>query len=712
MDELRPPPVERSDSCASGASLYTDALEEMPAENYLVPTHRDHDDDDDGGSEVAYSDDDHDDQYASQEAVMHPYLYRDMDNLIFLYGENVLQYRLFESIDEIDIELHVPLSFLEEVIADAWKVNKYEPLIIRLHLSLSQYIESVTVPNIEVFQPSKKEGFGFGSQVRKFLETFLVHEWKNIQQEYLKSLKREETLKKSTTFPVTEKAKMEHEVNDEDVARLAEMGFPIVLARNALLITHGSVKEASNLLVYNPETCTDINVRIEQLYKKPGESKELEDDSSEGKATSGHSTPEVDQHGDKKPKLGRQHSHPAILLKLKKMLPTLKRATSIMPELEIGRQIEDLNLMPLTLDGKNAKNIPSISDGLLVQVFRYVRQRIPTMNEYCVVCDELHIFQSSAMLKPAVCNRELCVFAFQTLGVMADAAEDIATGAEVVDLLINMTKFAAKSNRREIIFDPYPTVVHPKVNINLLFNPKNKDFNAVEKVVNDMPPMQEMVAITALLRQKLNNRNPAVYPLIQWIINSNRSHIVKLPVERQLKFMVTPHQFLLISSPPAKEVIFQQAKQNHGSTFAFHGSSIENWHSIIRQGLVNASGTKMQVNGAAYGKGIYLSPHISTSMGYSRMGYGSINVKKGHQQPMVSERRFLCGDNIRCIAICEVVTSKDLKKNNAIWVCPDQNHVCTRFFFVYEDGQVSDSSIDTQDQKILNQIKEACDLKY
>ena len=62
----------------------------------------------------------------------------------------------------------------------------------------------------------------------------------------------------------------------------------------------------------------------------------------------------------------------------------------------------------------------------------------------------------------------------------------------------------------------------------------------------------------------------------------HRSHIVKLPTEKQLAFMHTPHQFLLLSSPPAKEAVFRQAKAKHGSTFAFHGSSIENWHSIIR----------------------------------------------------------------------------------------------------------------------------------
>ena len=44
-------------------------------------------------------------------------------------------------------------------------------------------------------------------------------------------------------------------------------------------------------------------------------------------------------------------------------------------------------------------------------------------------------FPSSFFLQPCVCTRELCVFAFQTLGVMADAAEAIATDADVRRLI-------------------------------------------------------------------------------------------------------------------------------------------------------------------------------------------------------------------------------------------------------------------------------------
>jgi len=37
----------------------------------------------------------------------------------------------------------------------------------------------------------------------------------------------------------------------------------------------------------------------------------------------------------------------------------------------------------------------------------------------------------SDVLQPVVCARDLCVFAFQTLGVMGDAADEVATVAEV-----------------------------------------------------------------------------------------------------------------------------------------------------------------------------------------------------------------------------------------------------------------------------------------
>uniref|UniRef100_A0A8C9X1I0 Poly(ADP-ribose) polymerase family member 6 n=1 Tax=Sander lucioperca TaxID=283035 RepID=A0A8C9X1I0_SANLU len=245
---------------------------------------------------------------------------------------------------------------------------------------------------------------------------------------------------------------------------------------------------------------------------------------------------------------------------------------------------------------RHCKTPPTLQHGLLVQIMRYAEQRLPTLNEYCVVCDERHVFQNSPMLKPAVCTRELCVFSFYTLGVMSGATEEVATGAEVVDLLVAMCKAALQSSRKSIIFEPYPSVVDPCNPKTLAFNPKRKSYDRLQKALDSVLLIRRMSqGPYSEIKKQMDKTDPLAHPLLQWILASNRSHIVKLPLNRQLKFMHTPHQFLLISSPPSKEARFQTARKLHGSTFAFHGSHIENWHSILRNGLINASYTKLQV---------------------------------------------------------------------------------------------------------------------
>ncbi len=41
------------------------------------------------------------------------------------------------------------------------------------------------------------------------------------------------------------------------------------------------------------------------------------------------------------------------------------------------------------------------------QIMKYSEQRIPTLNEYCVVCDEQHVFQNGSMLKVSVTKRNM-----------------------------------------------------------------------------------------------------------------------------------------------------------------------------------------------------------------------------------------------------------------------------------------------------------------
>jgi poly [ADP-ribose] polymerase 6/8 len=309
------------------------------------------------------------------------------------------------------------------------------------------------------------------------------------------------------------------------------------------------------------------------------------------------------------------------------------------------------------------------------------------------------------MLKPAVCSRELCCWSFQQLGVRADAADDIATEAEVVDLLVCMATCAVKNaNRRELIFDPFPVVFDPSDKSKKILDPERKDFNLVQKLLSSMPSVEKMTQAADFISMKetLDRASPYCYPLLQWIISSNRSHIVQLPEGRHIKSMVTKHQYLLLSAPPEKEELFRKLKKQHGSTFAFHGSSIENWHSILRKGLINASGTKFQMNGAAYGSGIYLSPFASTSFGYSRIAYTATPTA-----PILGNR-FLNSENFNCIAICEVI-NKDIRKTSGIWVQPEPDCVVTRFFCVYTGGVGTATNNNTEDVNFRNEIQAAMD---
>uniref|UniRef100_A0A8D2GT19 Poly [ADP-ribose] polymerase n=1 Tax=Urocitellus parryii TaxID=9999 RepID=A0A8D2GT19_UROPR len=530
----------------------------------------------------------------------HPQLDADIEAVKEIYSENSVSIREYGTIDDVDIDLHINISFLDEEVSTAWKVLRTEPIVLRLRFSLSQYLDGPE-PSIEVFQPSNKEGFGLGLQ-----------------------------LKKNNNY----------ELGNLDEFRRGKLRVGRLMNRSI--------------------SCTMKNPKVEVFGYPPSPQAGL---------------------------LCPQHVG----------LPPPARTSPLV--------------------SGHCKNIPTLEYGFLVQIMKYAEQRIPTLNEYCVVCDEQHVFQNGSMLKPAVCTRELCVFSFYTLGVMSGAAEEVATGAEVVDLLVAMCRAALESPRKSIIFEPYPSVVDPTDPKTLAFNPKKKNYERLQKALDSVMSIREMTQGSYLeIKKQMDKLDPLAHPLLQWIISSNRSHIVKLPLSRQLKFMHTSHQFLLLSSPPAKEARFRTAKKLYGSTFAFHGSHIENWHSILRNGLVNASYTKLQLHGAAYGKGIYLSPISSISFGYSGMGKGQHRMPSKDElvqrynrmntipQTRSIQSRFLQSRNLNCIALCEVITSKDLQKHGNIWVCPVSDHVCTRFFFVYEDGQVGDANINTQDPKIQKEI--------
>lgn len=154
------------------------------------------------------------------------------------------------------------------------------------------------------------------------------------------------------------------------------------------------------------------------------------------------------------------------------------------------------------------------------------------------------------------------------------------------------------------------------------------------------------------LRQWVERISPAALGLLRWIVASNRSCIVQIDkypgqsnldpsikADQKVSNMEGWAQFRFAQGAPDKEYRFRKAledvrkRQNltYPTIFAWHGSALSNWHSIIRTGL----DFKETINGRSYGHGVYHAFDYRTSVGYSNNRGGNVS-------------RSICYDSDNC----------------------------------------------------------------
>ena len=166
----------------------------------------------------------------------------------------------------------------------------------------------------------------------------------------------------------------------------------------------------------------------------------------------------------------------------------------------------------------------------------------------------------------------------------------------------------------------------------------------VQNTIKMLPSVKELQSLGENLKEALNENHPLLYDLLRWILTSIRAHITPHSGNGNVNYN-QDFTFEMKTAPYETELKFQQLKEKHRSIFVFHGSPLLNWHSIMRIGLKNYSNTKFQSNGAAFGEGNYFSDDINLSYGYAHKNAGWNNS--------------LIGTNLSCIAMCEIINSKN-----------------------------------------------------
>lgn len=384
--------------------------------------------------------------------------------------------------------------------------------------------------------------------------------------------------------------------------------------------------------------------------------------------------------------------------------------------------------------------------GFFVHIVEWIRHRITTAAEFCVICDQTHAAGfttgehddnddangggdensgSSAkyQLVPCCCERALCVHQFQNLRIGKDATDSIATSAGTLDLLVGMFRAAvtlSHESRRAHSLSPFPSITDDTGH--LVLGPSKQNHNLLIQLTNELPRSKDLIGIDT--PEKLSNlfkgKDPNVYRLLNWIVSSNRSYFKKLPVNHRLQMIHTEHQFLLVTASEEKQRKFEALKKavaekdkldGSATVFGWHGSGSQNWHSILRNGLKNMSNTTGMTAGAVYGSGVYFAYLLSTSFQYSGLQFNG-NSATGTTSSSSSGTTgggggsalncFDSANGFTCVALCEIVADKVIK-NQSGWCFTVQNEdaILTRFLFVYTNASDAnkDMNIGCQDSK-------------
>lgn len=326
------------------------------------------------------------------------------------------------------------------------------------------------------------------------------------------------------------------------------------------------------------------------------------------------------------------------------------------------------------------------NNNFLLHLVTYLIRRMPNPIGYCLICDKSIV--NKEIEDPTICTVGTCQFNYIELGVCqsipvsfcpASISDDIMNNPDVVDLYISMAVAAATSHRKNMIFDPFP----PQY-----MRGATKDFDAIVHVLNLVPSVDEMQRHCDNEGELIHylseiDSTGGIYSLLSWILSIDRSALLKMPPNLHIAAMKTPHQYMMpAGNDPKKAADFKAWRKEYGSYFAFHGSGIENWHSILRKGLLNCSGTSLQTTGAAYGPGVYLAPDSGTSMGYARTGAAWRRSRFGDSSSLV------------CMAIAEVVKHPEAPHTpNPYYVVKKAELVATRFFLFYPGGMSGVQSV-------------------
>lgn len=281
----------------------------------------------------------------------------------------------------------------------------------------------------------------------------------------------------------------------------------------------------------------------------------------------------------------------------------------------------------------------------------------------CILCEDKSISE--------ICQNVKCLNISYSMyinnsNVLSNYISKSNNGDEIIFILKMLTK-SLENNKIDDVFSASKPDNKPNINTNIDY------LDIVKKDTNKLKEMIHLFFIgdKEILSEKniYENINSELYGLLKFIITKSDLQF-RLDSELSKIVNITGVYKLEYTSSDENNMKFEAKLSKQNSKYLFHGSKINNWFSIIYNGLQIYSGTSKQENGASYGKGIYLSDSITFSNTYCK-----------------SNSNFVIG-------VFEVINAEKYKKTTNIYVVNDIEDIRLKYIV----------DVDKINQKLLNDL--------
>jgi len=181
--------------------------------------------------------------------------------------------------------------------------------------------------------------------------------------------------------------------------------------------------------------------------------------------------------------------------------------------------------------------------------------------------------------------------------------------------------------------------------------------------------------------------NSSQRELLLWMVKSSNSFSIryiapsstehkKLLGQNPFKYCTPQHIFEIESQGIFDENYFTESAQKFGSIMrCYHGSSLENWYSILYNSLKNYSNTKRMSNGNILGNGIYFANDVRVA---KEFGASMSNF-------IWNKGKMFKGMKVSCVCQAEVIKSSNTSiiHNAEYIVAENSRDIRLKYLFLF-----------------------------